>query len=334
VRSQTTLDDVAAIAKVSPRTVSRVVNEEGGFGEETKKRVLAAIEELGYRPNLLARALMTRRSGTIALVCPDITDPFFAELADSVQRTARTCGRTVFFASNGHDPALQLSVLESLRSHAAEGVILFPAEGTRSTLPAIAKSGLPMVLIDHDLRAPWVGSVSSTISFGAELAVEHLVSRGCRAIGMAANSDSVAADIPARREHGYRRALHKAGFAQRPDLIAFGSPTIEGGRGAVDELLSLNDDLDAVFAYNDLMAVGALQSLARAGKRVPEDVAVVGFNDIALCSALLPALTTVRINRDQVAKEAVELLLRIGERPNDLHGEILVDVELILRSSA
>ncbi len=191
-----------------------------------------------------------------------------------------------------------------------------------------------MVLVDHDLRGPWIGSVSSRIADGAEMAVEHLVSRGRKTIAMAANVGSMAADIPARREHGYRRGLHKAGFAPRLDLLAYGTPTIEGGRAAVDELLQRDPNIDAVFAYNDLMAVGALQSLARAGRRVPDDVAVVGFNDIALCSALLPALTSVRIDRDRVAREAVDLVFRIGDRPNDLHAEVVVDVELIVRASS
>jgi DNA-binding LacI/PurR family transcriptional regulator len=314
--------------------VSRVVNDEGGFGVETKARVLAAIDQLGYRPNLLARALITRRSGTIALVGPDLTDPFFAELADSVQRVLRTNGRTLFFASNDHDVKRQTDVLESLRSHAAEGVILFPAEGSSASLAATARSGLPVVLIDNDFRGPWIGSVISELTLGAEAAVEHLVSRGRRTIGMAANVASITADIPARREHGYRRALHRAGFVPRPELVAYGPPTIEGGRAAVDELLARHCDLDAVFAYNDIMAVGALQSLARAGRRVPDDVAVVGFNDIAICAALLPALTTVRINREVVAKEAMDLLLRIADRPNDTHPTVSVAVELIVRASS
>ncbi len=332
--SGSTLHDVAALARVSPRTVSRVVNGEGGFGEETRRRVVEAIEMVGYRPNLLARALITRRSGTIGLVVPEIVDPFFAELAEGVQAAVRETGRTMFIASHGQETEPLNAILSKLASFAVDGAIVFPTNGDSTSSVAHAAQGLRTVMVDVEATAPNLGSIISDIKRGAELAVEHLVARGRKTIAMIGNTQSAISHLAPRRESGFRSALHAAGQQCSEDRIQRGPPGIEGGRAAMHALLDRAPQIDGVLAYNDMMAIGALQALAAAGRNVPHDVSLVGFDDVAICSALVPALTSVRMDRARIGREAVAMLDRLSAAPGLPQMPIMLDVELIVRASS
>lgn len=328
-----TLHDVAALAGVSPRTVSRVVNEEGGFGESTRLRVLDAIDKVGYRPNLLARALITRRTGTIGLVVPDMTDPFFAELAEGVQAAARASRRTMFIASHGEEVSALEDILNSLASFSVDGVIVFTPQGDLATVTRHAERGLRVVVVDVEIEAHNLSSIVSTITIGAEMAVAHLVATGRRRLAMISNVDSATSLLPPRRETGFRHGLQAAGQPFDPRRIARQAPTIEGGRAAMESLLESCPDVDGVFAYNDIMAIGALQALVTARRRVPEDVALVGFDDIGICAALVPALTTIRMDRVRIGREAVALLDRLLLDASGLQPVVKLDVELVVRAS-
>ena len=332
--TDSTLHDVAALAGVSPRTVSRVVNDESGFSEETRARVLAAIEKVGYRPNLLARALITRRTGIVALVVPQMNDPYFSELAEGVQAAARATQRTMLIASHREEASIMNEVLEKLRSLAVDGVIVFAPLGDRSLAISHAARGLPTVLVDLETQAPNLGSVVSDIGNGAELAVAHLVSRGRTNIAMLANSHSELSVMLPRREAGFMRGLHAAGMPVYPDLIERQLPTIAGGRIAMEMILKKRPDIDGVFAYNDAMAIGALQTLATLGRRVPDDVAIVGFDDVALCAALIPPLTTIRLDTERIGTEAIAMLDRIAANPGAPQPSVTLDVTMVVRESA
>jgi LacI family transcriptional regulator len=331
--SGTTLHDVAALAGVSPRTVSRVVNDEGGFGEATRLRVLDAIEKVGYRPNLLARALITKRTGTIGLVVPQMNDPYFSELAEGVQAAAQATGRTMFIASHGEEVTALNKILETLSSFAVDGVIVFAPLGDRSTVIAHASRGLATVLVDLETEAPNLGSVVSALSNGAEQAVQHLASRGRTRIAMIANSNSELSALPARREAGFRRGLHRANLPIVDEMLERRLPTIEGGRAAMESLLIRFPNLDGVFAYNDAMAIGALQALDAAKRRVPDDVSIVGFDDIAICAALVPALTTVRLDSKRIGEEAIAMLERIAAEPDTAQPTVTLEVSVVVRAS-
>lgn len=328
-----TLHDVAALAGVSPRTVSRVVNNEGGFGEATRARVLEAIEKVGYRPNMLARALVTRRTDTVGLVVPRLVDPFFAELVDGVQAAAKASGRTIIIAKHDEDPTEFDSILETLSSFAVDGAIVYTPAGDRATVVKHAMQGLRTVVVGTEISDTNLGSVLWDISRGAQLGVEHLVRTGRTKLAMLSNTDSGNSLLPPRRETAFRRTLQSTGLAFTEAQVVRRDPNIEGGRAAMDALLAAGTPVDGVFAYNDAMAIGALQSLALAGLRVPHDVALVGFNDIALCSALVPALTSVRLDRTAIGREAIALLDRMRSTP-DHNQPVIVDVELIVRQSA
>jgi LacI family transcriptional regulator len=328
-----TLHDVAALAGVSPRTVSRVVNEEGGFGEATRLRVVEAIEKVGYRPNMLARALITRRTGTLGLVVPQMIDPFFAELVDGVQAAAKASGRTMIIAKHDDDLAEFDSILETLASFAVDGAIVYSPKGERATLFKHAMRGMPVVAFGMEISGTNLGSVLWDVSRGAELGVEHLVDIGRRKLVMLSHTGAANSQLLPRRETAFRHTLQSAGLEFNEDRVVRRDPTIDGGRSAMDAVLAAGTPVDGVFAYNDAMAIGALQALAIAGLQVPRDVALVGFNDIAMCSALVPALTSVKLDRAAIGREAVALLDRIRSTPHN-YDPVYVDVELVVRQSA
>jgi DNA-binding LacI/PurR family transcriptional regulator len=333
VPTRSTIYDVAALAGVSARTVSRVVNGEAGFGEATRVRVLDAIEKLEYRPNMLARALITRRTGTIGLVVPHMIDPFFAELVDGVQAAAKASGRTTIIAKHDDDLAEFDSILETFSSFAVDGAIVYSPKGERATLFKHALRGLPTVALGMAISGVNLGSVLWDISRAAELGIEHLVKIGRSKLVMLSHTGAGNAELIPRRETAFRHTLQSAGLPFSEARVVRRDPTIDGGRAAMEFVLAAGTPVDGVFAYNDAMAIGALQALAVAGRRVPEDVALVGFNDIALCAALVPPMTSVRLDRPAIGREAVALLDRMRSTPNH-QQPAYVDAELIIRESA
>lgn len=328
-----TLQDVAALAGVSARTVSRVVNDEGGFGNATRVRVLDAIEKVGYRPNMMARALVTRRTGTVGLVVPRLVDPFFAELVDGIQAAAKATGRTIIIAKHDDDPAAFGSILDTLSSFAVDGAIVYLAHGEAATVARHATRGLRTVVIGVEVAGTNLGSVLWDISRGAELAVEHLVRTGRTRLVMLSNTDSADSLFPPRRETAFRHTLQRAGLEFTEERVVRRDPSIEGGREAMEAVLAAGTPVDGVFAYNDAVAIGALQALALAGLRVPHDVALVGFNDIAMCSSLVPSLTSVRLDRTTIGREAIALLDRMLSS-SDKQPPVQVGVDLVIRQSA
>lgn len=318
-----TLHDVAKVVGVSPRTVSRVVNNEGGFSEKTEARVREAIAQLGYRPNLLARGLIRGRSATVALVGPTMTDPFFPELAEGVQRAASDHGLTMFMASTAASAEQQHTMLETLASYAVEGAIVFPVHETDEQLGALVASGLHLITIDRARGVPGAPNIRSDIEAGARRAVQHLRDRGCRHIAFLDGSHT----LTGRRRTGYQAIVGDDVTTAKVDNTA------EGGMRAMARILDMAPDVDGVFAYNDLMAIGALRVLGERGVRVPDDVAIVGFDDISVSAMLYPALTTVRLDRARIGREAVDQIVALtnGE---PVAPEALIPVELVVRESA
>lgn len=324
-RQEATLHDVARAVGVSTRTVSRVVNDEGGFSAATRERVMEAVRALGYRPNLLARGLIQGRSTTIGLVATNMTDPFFPDVAEGVQAAARDVGLTMFFSSTGGDAERQDEVINSLRSHAVDGIIIFPAPGTVNGITSFASSNrVPTVIVDDHAVGPFVRCVQSDIAAGTAMALEHLRGIGRERIAMLGSDQSVSKT----REAGYVAAIDHEPIAE------LRTPTADGGRAAMEAILQRAPDIDAVFAYNDLMAMAALGVLAEAGRSVPDDIAVVGFDNIEVSALARPALTTVHMDRDRLGHEALAALLSLRDAPDEEHPPVTVPVTLVRRESA
>jgi DNA-binding LacI/PurR family transcriptional regulator len=327
-----TLADVAEHVGVSARTVSRVVNDQGGCTAETRDRILAAIEELGYRPNLMARGLIKRRSDTIGLVSIAMLDPFFPEFADGVERAARDLGRTMFLASTGGDRERQQRALTSMVGHGVDGAIVFPAAHAVGDLVEFAAKEIPIVVINDEAQGVRISSVSAEIRAGAEMAVNHLLRGGRQRVAALLDRGARNAPRPSRREVGYHNALEAAGFAPDRHLIIDVDNSLEGGRVGLDEALARPNPPDALFAYNDLIAIGALQRALEIGISVPDDLAIVGFDDIEMCQAMTPTLTSVRIDRDQLGRVAVDMIRTLVEDGSVPSRRL--PVELVVRDSA
>lgn len=321
----TTLHDVAAVVGVSPRTVSRVVRGEGGCSPDTEQRVRDAVEQLNYRPNAHARGLISGRSGTIAFVVPVLSDPFFPELAEGVQRAAKAEGLTMLFAMSDHYIEGQREVLTSLEAHRPDGVVIFPIGDASELLKPFLDRGMPMVLIDSSVDHPNAISVRSDLAAGTRLAVRRLVDRGCRRLAMLGNEQV------ARTEPRHATFLAEAPAGAEP-FVADTDLTLEGGRDAMSRLIDEHPGVDGVFCYNDVLAIGALQALQAAGRSVPDDVAVIGVDDIHMGAVVSPPLTTLRIDRERIGAEAVRQVVALSNGTDS--DDSVLDVELIVRESA
>jgi LacI family transcriptional regulator len=324
-----TLHDVAARAGVSARTVSRVVNRENVVSKKTAAAVEAVIEELGYRPNMMARALINRRSGMVALMVTSMNNPFFGEFADAVRAAAAAQDLTLVLASSDNDPESQRRLLQNLESHAIEGVIGFCARNGQESIIEFAGRGTPFVLVNDDMQIDGVVPVLADLVDGARQAVAHLVERGHRRIGM------IAGDLDSRhaglREKGFLAASESLGVAGHSIVQA--PQTVEGGYRGLHELLDVDPAITGVFAFNDVMASGAIRAARDLGRAVPGDLSVIGFDDIKMSELLTPGLTTIRNDTEAFGQLAIETLVDLIESGESATRPDPLKVELVVRES-
>lgn len=330
--SRVTMSDVAREAGVSHMTVSRVVNDKGAVSPATRQRILTVIERMGYRPSGIARSLATKRTGTLGLVVPDVANPFFSEVARGAEHVAYAEGYNVFLCNTEEDAQRELAVLQSLEEKRVDGVVVCSSRLDDSELQAALAYHPSVVLVNRRLVRNGTGTVLVDDETGGCIATQHLLQSGHQAMGFLAGPS--ASRSGRRRARGYRTALAAAGLAYNPDWVRNCSPMVEGGQGTALELLAAHPGLTAVFCFNDLVAVGALQACGTMGLRVPDDLAVVGFDDIPLAALVTPSLTTCRVPRYELGAQAVQLLLnQIRGCPDDC-GAIVLQPELIVRDSA
>jgi len=298
-----TLRDVAREAGVSIRTVSRVVNNREEIADETRRRVLDVIARLGYRPNTLARSLVSGKTRSIAVVIPQITDPFYPEFVQGVESVARQQGYHVFLCNTDEDPAQEHKILDALASKQVDGIILC---GTRLTPEQLIQANTLHKLVLITSRAP---ATLATVKVQEELGfcalTEHLLQLGHQQIGHIAR---LLYGNSARRD-GYQRALRAHGIGPF-HVEPVGRATIDEGRAAAHRLLDRVPALTAITCYNDLVAIGTLQACADRGLAVPTDIAVVGFDDILIAALVEPALTTMHVDRFKLGLMATEQLMQ------------------------
>jgi DNA-binding LacI/PurR family transcriptional regulator len=330
-----TVKEVAALANVSPKTVSNVLGGTITVAPETRERVEAAIEQLGYVPNLAARGLRSGRSGIIALVVPELRAPFSAELTQYFVELAHERGIGVQLEQSWFDLARTTELMAAARRHLVDGVILNPVTVAQRDVALHDAGGrVPLVLLGEvlqdDVDQVWVDSVDA-----ARRITRHLVGLGHRRIAMLGVQDPEEGTVTGRlRQEGYRAALIESGIPIRPELerrCDGWSP--RGGHGAMTALLAEVDPPDAVFCATDSIAIGALSALWSAGLRVPDDVSVVGFDDVDDAAFASPPLTTIRFDKRAYAATALErLLLRIAgsDEPSQ---RVLFPSELVHRAS-
>ena len=305
-----TLHDVARLAGVSIKTVSNVVNDYPHVRPATRQRVLEAIAELEYQPNLSARSLRSGRSGVLGLAVPELSLPYFAQLAGEVIRAAERRGLVVLIEQTNRDRHREVDLLTSARLRMIDGLLFSPLEMGMEDA-ALVEIETPLVLLGERIFHPGVDHVVMQNVQAARAATEHLLALGRRRIAVVGSHPGEVIGSAGLRLRGYREALADAGREVDEALLApAGLWHRRQGAEAVQALLDSGVDFDAVFAFNDTLALGALHALLGAGRRVPDDVAVIGFDNLEDGLYSLPTLTTVDPGRQQIAEAAVEALVR------------------------
>lgn len=328
-----TLEEVARMAGVSRSTVSRVVNEHPNVGTETRQRVWEAIRQSGYRPHAVARSLVTKRTHIVGIVIPELvtalfTDPFFPILLRSATESCNE-HRYQLMLSLFSSAADRQEMYERLVSNAyLDGVIVASSALDDPLIPDLLRDGVPFVCIGRH-PDPRVRSVDVDNVGGARMAVDHLIRLGHRRIGALTGRLDTAHGQD--RLEGYRQALTTHQIPWREDLIVEGDFTEGSANSAVQRLLAAEPT--ALFVASDTMAVGALKALRQAGLEVPQDMALVSFDDIPVASAIEPPLTTVRQPIGRLATLAVETLLDLIEHPGSGPQRIVLPTELVVRES-
>lgn len=329
-----TLHDVAQVAGVSFKTVSNVINDHPNVRPATRERVNKAIAQLGYRPNLTARSLRSGHTGAITLAVPQLRLPYFAELADAVIGAAEARGLVVLVEQTSGERDRELEVLRSPRLRMSDGLIFSPL-GLGEEDAALVTAEVPIVLLGERIFSGNCDHVTMQNVEGARAATEHLLDTGRRRIAVVGAHIGEVIGSAGLRLKGYKEALEARGIAYDDDLVAYtGTWHRSNGAEAMHDLLDRGVEFDAVFGFNDTLAQGAMRVLQEAGRRVPADVAVIGFDDLDETRYSIPTLSTVNPGREEIAETAIKVLLeRIKNPSGPAPREILTQFQVMARES-
>jgi LacI family transcriptional regulator len=324
-----TIKDIARVARVSLQTVSRVVNGKSEISDETRARVQKVIQELGYRPNQLARGLATKRTGLLGLVIPDITNPFFPEVVLGAEKVALEKGYSVILCNTGEDETREQAALRLLEDKSVDGIIIFSPRMPDSLLVPLLKHHKAVVLINRQSPASVAGVLRIDHDAGLKLAIRHLAGRAH--IGYLAGPKNSRSGVA--RLKSIHREIRKLGDRTKLYVSSFCAPNFEGGFEAAHELLVKYPKIDALISYNDIVAIGAMQACANLKRSIPEDVAIVGHDDILFARYVAPSLTTLRLPAYEIGRTAIQLLVdRISDKPSP--SEIVITPVLVTRASS
>lgn len=328
-----TMDEIAKLAGVSKATVSRVLNDsECGVGEQTRVRVKKIAEELGYSVEQTEKKKNVSFTRYIALILPDITNPFFADLAKSVEQSLRRKGYSLVLANTDFSEDNEAAQIREMMVKRLEGILLVPS-GIRAReehdLPR--RYQIPMVLVDRKLEGiSDIPGVYSNNEYASVISCEHLIRKGARDIVFISGPLNVSTSI--ERFEGYKAVLAQHSIPFRPEMCRHGSYTVESGYNAVLELERSGISYSAILAANDLMALGALKAVREFGYRVPEDVQIIGFDNIEFSQYCEPSLSTMQQPTFDMGAKAVELLTGIIEKRDPVQPERLIP-KLLMRKT-
>ncbi|MDQ6633930.1 MAG: LacI family transcriptional regulator [Gemmatimonadota bacterium] len=336
-----TLHDIAKRCKVSTATVSAVVNGAEWVSEKTRARVQRAVDEMGYHPNQFARGLKRREGHAVGVIVSDLTNPFFTQVVRSLSHALHEAGRAMSLCDSDHRHDLGEENLRMLVEGQIVGLVIIGDSVPENTLHAFMKhrGRVPVIAIEREYQLPGVSCLLVDSELGAYTATRHLVERGCERIAMItgpATGPGSATYGRAQRYDGYLRALAASGRAAEPELVVDGNFRYESGRAAMRRLLALNGRRpDAVFAANDMMALGAMSVIREAQLRVPDDVALVGFDNVPMTALMMPGLTTMAMPMSELGGAAARLLEQqlalAGRHQSERH---IFSAELIVRDSS
>lgn len=326
-----TIKDIAREARVSYATVSRALNNKYGVNPETRERILKIAEELNYSPNAIARGLVSSRSFTLGLILPDLTNPYFPAVAAGIESYAQDRGYSVFLCNTNWDRRRETGYIKLLSERRVDGIILAPAG---STIEENVRALLPMVFVSNAPKDSLHSSVVIDNIRGGYLAAKHLIECGHSAIGFIGVSEHEMADND--RLEGYRRAFRRYGREIDPRFISFGDFRQQTGYDIITEMIKSGEYPDAIFAENDVLAIGILHGIKDSGLRVPEDIALIGFDDIAFSAYQEIQLSTINQPKEQMGITAAEILIdEIDREPGEIPPRrVILEPELIVRASS
>lgn len=325
---------VAALAKVSIATVSRTINGSPVVSERLSKRVWQAIEHLNYFPNTHARTLVSGRSRLLGIIVENITNPFFPELIQSFEEIAVAHGYEILVSSSNSDPAILTTCVRRMLERKVEGVAVLTFGEEEPVLDQLAFHDVPIVLAEFKLSDPKASTILLDYSTGIRAAVDHLAQLGHRKIAFLAGPRKLHSAMT--RENDFHTAMGEAGLTIQKKWIIVCDHTLKGGVAGFEKLQALSARPTAVMCSNDMTAIGVLRAAYMKGLRVPQDLSVIGLDDIDFAEFTLPPLTTIRLSRSELAHAAFEALRQQVEDPvkPESKREFLVSTSLVVRGSA
>lgn len=327
------MNEVAKRAGVSIATVSRVLNNSQSVNEETRLKILKAIKELKYQPSRVAKRLRSKSgsSNLIGVLVPDIRNPFYVDVLMGIEDIAYKNNYAIIMCNFGQDEKKEAMYLDILESEAIDGLIAAPATEHDQRLNKIVKNGLPVVCVDRGLKESDVDLVWVNNEAGAYSAVDYLIKSGYKRIAHIGGLPSIPSTV--LRESGYKMALSDHHIPFDPNLIKHGDSTYESGVKLASELLRSQTPPDAVFTGNNLITLGALETIHTLKLKIPQDIAIIGFDDMHWANSLNPALSAVRQPAYEIGKRAGELLIQRISDPRRPCIQMTLNAELMIRSS-
>jgi LacI family transcriptional regulator len=328
---QITIKDIARVAKVSASTISRALSNHPRISTKTKEEILKLSEKMGYTPNLFARGLVKKKTFLIGLLVYDFCNPFYAELTRSIQDTAREFGYWVIQASTDDDQEKAGSLIHSMINMGVEGIIFASCKSHDRSVEELIDDHFPVVLLNRKLKKDKGDYVVLDNTYGAYLIVNHLIHLGYRRIGIICGPRNVSTS--ADRCRGYLKALKEKGLEIDEDLVRHGFFSQETGFKFTKMMMGLSNPPEAIFCGDDYIALGSMKAMAELGLRIPDDVALVGFDDAEISSHPLVQLTTVSQNIREMGRLGAKIIVERIEGKLKLPQKILLEPHLIIRQS-
>ena len=333
--SRSTIYDIAQRAEVSPSTVSRALQDHPRIGVKTRARIQALAEEMGYIPSAIARGLTTNRSRVLGVIAHRIEDPFLIEVLRGIEDTLHASGYSLFLAASHHDPEREREVMHAMSERRVDGIIISSSHVNLKRLHQLDKYGVPSVLINNQaMWKPDTHSVCHDEIYAMNQLLQHVMDLGHQQIAYLGNSRGGRTN--AERLQGYKEALNQAELKPNKAYISNGQNGMpQGGAQGMRNLLELKERPTALVCYNDMMAIGAIQTIHQAGLRVPEDISVTGFDNIDLAAYTTPPLTTFHQPRYELGQQAATMMLNaLNEERTSVQPQVsILRGELIVRQS-
>jgi len=331
--SAPTILDVAKLAGVSSTTVSHFINGTRFVSNESREKVEKAIADLGYRPNSLARGLRRGESKTIGLIVPDNSNPFFAEILRSIENIGYSNGYSVILCNSDGDIQKEIAYTELLFTKQVDGIVFITTNNSCEHLQQLIDAGIPIIVVDRDIPLKGTDVLLVDNFQGGYEATRYLIGLGHRRIACITGPSRLTPS--ADRVNGYKKSLSDAGIDAKPDWVVGGDFQFQGGENGIEKILHLDPRPSAVFACNDMMALGVLRGLRKVHLSVPQDISLIGFDDIAMTSVVSPSLTSVAQPIQKISELAFELLINHIQKKKGVPEEkrIVLPTQIIIRES-